>query len=101
MTVTRIGGVEVGVGEPVLEAECLAGEFKVLLSALEDYVDVCIWVALPAFAFVGPSEHAGTLLIAGTGNEVGEFLVRILRELCQVSKFVEGQLVAGLDTAEV
>ena len=101
MLVACVGGVEIGIGEPILESESLAGQLELLGTALQDDIDVCVGVCLPALALVSPSEHAGALLVAATGHEVAELLVGILRELGEVSDSVEGELVAGLDTAQV
>ncbi len=64
VTVARVGGIEVGIGEPVLESERLAGKLKVLGASLQYDVDVIVGVGSPVFAFVGPSEHSGSLLVA-------------------------------------
>ena len=101
MLVTSIGGIEVGIGEPILKSECLGSELKLLLAALKDYIHVGIGVGFPALALVGPSKHSATLLITASGHKVAKLLVGILRELGKIAKTVECKLVTCLYTAQV
>ncbi len=55
MTVACIGGIEIGIGQPVLEPECLTSLFKMLRAALQDYIDVGIRIIFPAKALESPS----------------------------------------------
>ncbi len=106
MLIAGISRVEVGIGEPVLKAETLAGKFKVFRFTLKDDVDVVVGIYLGVisagrFALICPTKNSATLYIPASGHTVTEFSVGILWELGQISDFVKGELITCLDTAKV
>ena len=101
MLVAGVSGIEVRICKPVFKSQSLACKFETLSIALKDYINICVGVSFPAFTFICPAKHAATFLITTTRNEITEFFIRVLRELCEVTKAVKGELITGLDTTEV
>jgi phage-related protein len=104
MLVTRIGGIETRVGQPILESHRMAEILEALLGLLNHYIYVSVRVMLPAFRAVAPAKHQTTLRIRCARNGfalLAPLIIRVAVIVGKLAQTVENQLVSQLDTAQV